>query len=248
MYEQIHFASQYLATAGKSFLTPRKDDSHTNLGYDVDRQLLETWSLNDAHLKLALDLKNFSIRWMGNEAPEFLLDGKTHGEVVTFLKNSAQQMDFGSPYEFDLHYELPFPWGINYVFSLADPEKLIETARLRAFAHRTLRSFLAKENLDSDIRIWPHHFDTGAFVVLKESGKSVGLGMAIPDAVCDDHYFYISGYRGHQAIDTNNFENLVQGEWKANGFKGGVLPVSTASNDQAVAFFQEAFSSYLLFG
>lgn len=240
MNNQIHFISQYLATAGKSFLEHRPDDSHTNVGFNVKTKSFETWELNAKQLKLLFDLPNFELKW--STGPSLTLDGKTHAEVVEWLKTSSQQVGQNKTYSFDLHYELPFEWNEGFVFQLDDSKELNRLIALRILANTALTAFLSTEKVQSDIRVWPHHFDTGGFVVLEDgSGKSIGLGMAIPDSLVNDHYFYISGYRGHKSLDTNTFKNLSLGEWKNEGFKGAVLPASSIGTEEAVQFLKEAF-------
>lgn len=245
MLEQLHFASQYLAAAGKSFLVHKTDDSHTNVGFDIHNNQFETWKLNQDGVKLCLKLDNFSLTWSNTEF-RLALNGQTHKEVVFFLEESAQQLGFGKPYEFDLHYELPFSWEDSYTFELTNVNAITKESRLRKLANRALQNFLNQEQLKSNIRIWPHHFDTGAFVVLEgDSGKSVGMGMAIPDSLLDDHYFYLSVYKGHDAIDTSNFSTLTLGEWKNQGFKGAILSASKATEIEIVQFLQEALAQYI---
>ncbi|MEM9000776.1 MAG: hypothetical protein AAGB24_10975 [Bacteroidota bacterium] len=246
MLEQVHFATQYLAMAGKSFLVPKQDDSHTNVGFNTLNQCFETWPINDAGTKLNLDLNAFALKWTGNSQTMIVLDGKTHDEVVKILSESSKRVGMAQAYQFDLHYELPFSWNGKYTFELKNSDVLNEISRLRTLANSVLHTFLDQERLTAHIRIWPHHFDTGAFVVLNTiSGKSVGLGMATPDTMVDDHYFYFSGYQGHDSIATSNFKNLSLGDWKNEGFKGAILPASNVSGAQAVQFFQEALDQYL---
>ena len=61
----------------------------------------------------------------------------------------------------------------------------------------------------SEVRIWPHHFDTGCLGYFDtKKNVSVGLGLAIPDKNVDDWYFYASGYHGEEPIQTEMFEPL----------------------------------------
>lgn len=244
MNEQLHFITQYLATAGKSFMVHRPDDSHTNVGFNSETQSFETWDLNKAGLKLVFDVPRFELRWSSNSSQGLLLDGKNHKEVVAWLKSSARQVGLEKPYRFDLHYDLPFEWD-NFAFQLGDPKEVEHLTHLRILADDTLDAFLKAEKLQSDIRVWPHHFDTGAFVVLNDgSGKSIGMGMAIPDSLVNDHYFYISGYLGHDGLDTSSFNKLTSGEWKNEGFKGAILSVNNLTKKNAVQFLQEAYYCY----
>lgn len=240
MNNQIHFISQYLATTGKSFLEHRPDDSHTNVGFNTTTQSLETWTLNGNGLKLLFDLTNFQLKWTTGES--LILGGKTHEQVIDWLQASSHQLGMEKPYSFDLHYNLPFEWNDDFTFQVDDLNEMNRLIALRILANNALSTFLITEKLQSDIRIWPHHFDTGAFVVLEDgSGKSVGMGMAIPDSLVNDHYFYISGYRGHDSMDTSNLGELSKGEWINEGFKGAALPASSVNIDEAVHFLQQAF-------
>ena len=244
MYNQIHFASQYLAAAGISFLEHKADDSHTNVGFNTDTQSFETRELNDNNLKLSFDLPNFQLLWSTGES--MALDGKNHAQVVQWLQSSSNLVALDKPYVFDLHYELPFDWDDTFSFELSDMTLIRELIELRKLANNALHSFLEAHHLSSEIRIWPHHFDTGAFVVLEDgSDKSVGMGLAIPDSMVNDHYFYMSGYLGHDALDTSEFGSLSLGEWKNDGFKGAVLPTKAIEQSQAVQFLTEAYTQYI---
>ncbi|MEX0314587.1 MAG: hypothetical protein AB3N18_10445 [Allomuricauda sp.] len=243
---QVHLASQYLATAGKSFLEAKSDDSHTNVGFFEEDRTLRTWDLDSEGTYLAFQYDTFLLKWASKDKNEVLaLEGKSHAEIVEWISLIAKESKLQKPYTYDLHYDLPYTADDNFKFDLPTEVELQDLAHLRTLSQNALESFLQKENLVSDIRIWPHHFDTGAFVVLDDgSGKSIGMGLAIPDSTINEHYFYISGYRGHDGIDTSELDGLTQGEWKNDGFKGGVLRASNISEDTVVQFFQEAFKAY----
>ncbi|WP_422350403.1 hypothetical protein [Flagellimonas sp.] len=245
MLQQLHLAAQYLATAGISFLEKKADDSHTNLGFSINKARLETWPLDSAGTQLCLNYREFALEWSSKEALSLDLKGKGHEEVVTWLKRTAEQLGL-PPYHFDLHYSLPYSMDKNSKFELSNADQVEHLIQSRTLAQQALASFLEKEELVSEIRIWPHHFDTGAFTALNDgSGKSIGLGMAIPDTLVDDLYLYISGYRGgHDALRTWAFKSLTRGKWVNDAFKGAVLPVSGLTEKMAVQFFQEALARY----
>ncbi|SNZ00800.1 hypothetical protein [Flagellimonas pacifica] len=243
---QVHLVSQYLATVGKSFLVPKSDDSHTNVGFFSEDHTLRTWDLDESGTYLAFQYDHFALSWVSKDKNETLtLKGKSHGEIVEWISKMAVESKLSKPYVYDLHYDLPYSPSDDFKFSHPNSEELQKLTNLRTLAQNTLKSFLQKENLKSNIRVWPHHFDTGAFVMLSDgSGKSVGMGMAIPDSIINEHYFYISGYHGHDGIDTSTFKNLALGEWKNDGFKGAILKTSGTTQKIAVNFVEEAFSSY----
>lgn len=77
-----------------------------------------------------------------------------------------------------------------------------------------------------------------------EDGFAIGLGLAVPDSLINDHYFYISGYKGHSGIDTSRFGSLPHGSWLNGSFKGAILPSSSVTVGMVNTFFTEAFNNY----
>ena len=133
----------------------------------------------------------------------------------------------------------------DFIFQKPSEEELTRLLGLRNIAQIAAASIVKELNLDTDIRIWPHHFDTGGFVVLDAPKNiSVGFGMAIPDTMVDDFYLYTSGYKDHSGIDTASFEKLALGIWKNEGFKGAIAPMKGMDEARAIAFFKEAISVY----
>nr|WP_299000315.1 hypothetical protein [uncultured Allomuricauda sp.] len=247
MAMQLHLAAQYLATTAISFLDKKEDDSHTNLAFSNTEKSLETWPLGQKGTKLCLDYPSFSLKWVSGEPKTFALHGKSHEEVVNWLKEVSVHLDSSKTYEYKLHYDLPYQMGTDETFQHNNPEKVEKLVQLRILGNTVLSEVLKENQLSSDIRIWPHHFDTGAFSPLDEDSETaVGMGLTIPDSLMDDYYFYISGYQGHTSLDTSNFKPLTKGHWMNDGFKGAVLPVSDCTKEDAVTFFNQAIQAYKL--
>jgi len=246
MTTQMHLAAQYLAAAGISFVDKKDDDSHTNLGFSVEKGTLYTRKLDNKGIVLSLNYDLFTLEWNDTDSKNTLrLDGTTHAEVIQWINRMAINSNTSVPYSYDIHYELPYQIKDDYVFKLEDLSALKILKEQRILAHTVLREFLDRNKLDSEIRIWPHHFDTGAFAPLEdEAGLAIGLGLAIPDKAHNEYYFYISAYQGHDGVDTGNFKSLSLGEWKNEGFKGAILPVTGVNKDNGVTFFEEALSIY----
>ncbi|WP_289039680.1 hypothetical protein [uncultured Zobellia sp.] len=242
MIKTMHLAAQYLAAAGISFVDKKADDSHTNLGWSIAKQQLETHPLSPKGDILALSYNNFSLEWISpDEDVSFSLEGKTHRQVLEWLTHTADTF-LGKKYIYDFHYDLPYSVDDTFTYTL-NAISLIKLGVLRTIAQLGLINTLQETDLESDVRIWPHHFDTGAYASLN-SDISVGFGLAIPDDMVNEHYFYISGYKGHSALDTTKFNSLSRGEWKNDSFKGAVLPATKINEEQAVEFFKEAINSY----
>ncbi len=244
MKDQLHLASQYLAAANMSFLEKKADDSHTNVGFDLKTKRMETYDLSPSGDRLSLNYRTFSLEWVSqNNIDSLSLDGKTHGEVLKWLQEQSQT-HLAKKYSYEFHYELPYTIASDYQFKRTDISQLEHLCNLRILAEYTLESIVETNHLDSPIRIWPHHFDTGAYAPLGDTGISVGIGMAIPDTLSDVHYFYISGYKDGKAILPSSQSDLRLGKWMQEGFTGAILPVTNLVESEAIQFFQETIDQY----
>lgn len=247
MTTQMHLAAQYLASAAISFLEKKEDDSHTNLGFSIEEKKMSTHPLNERGDTLSLNYRHFTLDWNSEGAKNSLkLEGATHSEIVKWVTETAIKAGIKKTYSYNFHYELPYARITDdYTFKLHDVQKLQQLTDYLILAQHTLEIFLKDQQLHSDIRIWPHHFDIGAFASFKnKTGFAVGLGLAIPDSMINDYYFYLSGYKGHNGIDTSDFGSLTQGKWYNNGFKGAALPITDIDQVTASAFLEEAMKAY----
>jgi len=245
MEKTMHLAAQYLAAAGISFLEKEPDDSHTNLGFDTSTGCLQTRELSNLGDKLSLDYKNFNLEWENkNEKVTLDLDGATHGELLKILKKISMTF-LNKKYEYAFHYELPQAITNSHVYKLHDAKRLRELMDLRTRVQHAIEATIADNSLDSQIRVWPHHFDTGAYSELpKNTDISVGFGLAIPDSLSKEHYLYISGYSKSGTIETNGFTDLSKGVWRTGDFKGAIIPSANLTTTEAAQFFQEAIDIY----
>jgi len=244
MKKQMHLAAQYLAAAGISFLDKKEDDSHTNLGFNSDNGYLETHPLSDNNDQLRLSYTDFLLEWKSDSGVStFNLDRSSHQEVIDWIKEISMK-SLNKEYNFDLHYELPYTIENSYVYKLTSATDLKELMHLRILSQLSLEKITQENKLDTDIRVWPHHFDTGIYAALPGSNVSVGLGLAIPDSVCDEHYLYASGYSASGQIDTSGFDSLTKGRWSSEGYNGAVLPANKLVEVEGVEFFNQAINQF----
>lgn len=245
MKDQMHLVAQYLAAANMSFLKKKEDDSHTNLGFTIDTLCLETYDLSSNGDKLSLNYKDFSLEWSSQKGNTTLpLEGRKHPDILEWLKNLSMA-HLSREYVYKFHYDLPYSIEDIPMFKLTDLSELEHLRHIRVLAQKTIEHMVASNHLDSPIRIWPHHFDTGAYAPLETTpGISIGIGMAIPDSVSDTHYFYISGYNEEGAILPSSMEKLDQGKWLDQDFKGAILSATNLSVSEAIQFFKEAIGQY----
>ncbi|MCW5517678.1 hypothetical protein [Muriicola sp. Z0-33] len=244
MDKMMYLAAQYLAAAGISFLDKIADDSHTNLGFVTGNASLNTRQLNQEGDVLSLNYERFTLNWNGKANNESIrLDGNTHQQIVNWIEDQARQAAMEQSYTFNFHYDLPYDIEDNFTFKLLDASRLSELTHLRILAQLVLEKFLSAEGLTSEIRVWPHHFDTGVYAIdQQDAALAIGAGLAIPDTVADEHYFYLSVYKNHKAIATENLDPLSNGRWHSKGFVGAVLPAKNETVETVLAFYEQALA------
>ena len=245
MDKMIYLAAQYLAAAGISFLEKKADDSHTNLEFVIGNASLNSRPLNMEGDVLSLNYERFTLSWKGQTNNNTLrLDGSTHKQILKWIKDRAAKTSLNMNYNYSFHYDLPYDIKESFTFKLLDASRLSELTHLRILAQLVLEKFLKIEGLNSEIRVWPHHFDTGIYSIDKEDASiAIGAGLAIPDSVVNGHYFYLSVYKDHKAIVTEKLAPLAIGKWYNDGFVGAVLPAKDATVQTALDFYRAALES-----
>ncbi len=217
--EQIHLAAQYLAAAGISFLDKKEDDSHTNLGWEVDTNRLTTHSFGNDNNQVGLNFLSANLEWLINGKAESTinLQTSTHLEILNWLNSQVQKHNIDRAYHYDFHYELPYPSiSEDYKFQIDNKESKVYAEELN-HAQVSFESFLSENNLKSPIRVWPHHFDMGVYTQLDETGNTfLAAGLAIPDTLVDGLYYYSSGYKDGKEIVTKTFTGIDKGDWRSD--------------------------------
>ena len=180
MDKMMYLLAQYLAAAGISFLKKKDDDSHSNLGFSIENNSMYSRPLNDYGDNLSVDFEKFTLDWNSNGVSTSLrLDGTTHAEILKWIEKMAAKASMKAPYTYSFHYDFAYQIKDNFVFKLLDANRLRELLNLRILAQSVLEIFLQDQNLNSEIRIWPHHFDTGAYAVFIRYPVAVGVAIAM---------------------------------------------------------------------
>jgi hypothetical protein len=237
--KELHIAAQYLAAAGISFIEKKADDSHTNLGWNRDKERMETHVFN-ADFKLGLNVNFPKLEWIKNEEVinYIELNGKSHKEISSWITEQAKQNNISKKYAYQFHYDLPYDEITDdYKFSL-NTNELKNISSEFTKAQVAFEQFLAQNKLDFPIRIWPHHFDLGIYTKL-DNETYMGGGLAIPDSLVDDFYFYASGYKNGNPIETKSFSKMEFGAWRSD-WNGATLAASHLDEKRAVEFLNES--------
>lgn len=238
--QHIHQLSQIITKANRTFVPKQADDSHTNLYFDsIARRVYGRWiNAEKGNIILALNLQSFSFEWI-NDALKVIqihsIQGKTSSKIEQSIADALPEIGLrAKDFRNDLHFKISEYPFLNEPFSNFEAKDLTQWEHYRSLGNKACFALLGLLQATSEIRIWPHHFDTGIYV---EPNKNVGFGfgLAMEDSMVGIPYFYFSGneLNGH-AIDYNIVPELTFGHWIINHhWKGAVLPLPDLEKDNS---------------
>ncbi len=229
---QLHWLSQVITKVNRSFVPAEQDDIHTNIYFDViGKGIYGRWISTPAgKIIFFLDLDSLSFKWLDSkkvilfEFPVFNANLKElEGKAGEFLKKLGMETaQLSTP----LHFDLP-DYGIQKLkadnFSKSG---LKSWMYYREIANLACFDTLGYLQTTSEIRIWPHHFDTSIYTPLTEH-LGLGFGLAMEDSLVGEPYFYLAAYASDSTISYSDLSNLSAGRWETESqWKGAVLPLS----------------------
>lgn len=236
--EQLHHASQYIAMAGKAYLPAREDDSHTTLSWDGTTQTQwGQWIGQGKKWRLGLSVPDFALVFDIEDGPTntFSLHLEERTNVESWLRFQLFEVDVDPmAWQWDLHYDIP-----DYPYDQGVPYRMPGNNILRSYAaQRELTNVVLTKIGLSPIRIWPHHFDTGALIT--KDNFTIGLGWAIPDSLSDTPYWYATRYPA-----PSNWAKLdIPGQWWEESLQGRALKVSDIWDLAEVEQFKTLYSFF----
>ena len=242
--EQLHIAAQYLAAIGISFVAKQADDSHTNLGWDGIK--ITTHSFGEGNFQVGFNLKSQSLEWIKNGVITNVIDlnESNHGAVLNWFSEQVNANNINEAFQYKFHYELPYEKiKVNDSFSF-DSSEVLKYSQYLTTAQKAFETFLASNKLESPIRIWPHHFDLGIYTKLSNN-LFLGAGLAIPDSLVDDLYYYASGWLDGNAISTKAFSGLSNGNWRSSDWDGATLPSKNINVNEVIDFLNQVKIRFL---
>ena len=204
---QAHHAAQWLTRAARANLTPKPDDSHTNLGWDEMRGAFQSRDLDTSDagpFRFGLRIAPLTLLVMQGDTilDELALDGKRDAEAGAWIDQHAIASDLHAPSSAILPYVIPaHSVAAGGPYSCISHEvEFAELAHWFAAADDVLREAKAKlaqsDAGPSPVRCWPHHFDIATLLSLKtgapETAPSIGIGMSPGDDHYAEPYFYVS--------------------------------------------------------
>jgi hypothetical protein len=254
---QLHHAAQFIAAVGQSLLPPAHDDSHINMEWLPDRELLAGDTIDD-RIRIGLEIRSFSLclsNLSGQCVTRYALDGKTLAQGYGWLKQQLDLQGFaGDRLQPIAHYELPaHPVLRGAAFRQPTPATLQEICDCYHNAYGSLTA-LAKQYtpLASGVRVWPHHFDMAVLIELRHDTQNnatatIGSGLAIADERVEVPYYYVRPWQQAGPVALNDPPSLPAGRWDLRDFQGAILPLdalpgttAAAQQDAVLAFLQDA--------
>jgi len=236
-----HHGVQFIALAGKYLIEEKADDSHTNMTFISEKNMFVGNELpNGMHLAVqSTDLYLMLVNGKLEVQKQFAFEGKSKARIFEMLRKIL--FDSGldvSGLKEELHYDIPaHPLDHSALFSYNGSEGFEENNLYRHNAKLVLEEVVASLKNAQEIRVWPHHFDTGCFMPLSYNPKGelsqyIGLGFAISDSMVDEPYFYLSFWSSEPIDELKNPTALLSGKWMMPTWNGGILKLSEIINSK----------------
>ncbi len=230
--QQLHLLCQVIGKANRTYVPDKADESHTNLHFDPwGNKILGRWIQSGSGTVLvALDLNSLQFEVLNSSRKQILTVssiGKTMEEIerefeVLLPKAGLDPTGFRAP----MPHEIP-----AYAFSKKTQEAIPTQALdqwkyFRKLANQSCYQFLGYAQAESEVRIWPEHFDTGIYFEYA-GNMGIGFGLAMEDSMAGDAYFYMAGYPKNGSLIFENLPKSPTWKWElGEHWKGVILPVS----------------------
>ncbi|MEQ9403504.1 MAG: hypothetical protein RIM99_07965 [Cyclobacteriaceae bacterium] len=243
--EYIHRACQFPAMVGKNYLEDEPDDSNANLGFDAEESKIK--GRDAGGFSLDVDVTDWKLVCNRNGSVQSFVNlvNKDKNAVFEWVRDNLIDAGFdGTKLKFIDHYEIPdHPIEHGKVFPELDSTLINTWLIMRSNANVMLKELNGIVGIDSEIRIWPHHFDTGTYYAWDEK-RAIGAGWAMADSLCDNPYLYIYGWNGEASVDYSSAPELKIGKWiVTDNWQGAVveseeLSLNEEQYEQATKFMK----------
>lgn len=229
---QLHHAAQIVASVGQTFLEPRPDDGHPNLGWlPLPTALAGHPVPEEPGFQAALEPASPRLLLLGPDgeiADGFAFAGETLASASAWLAATIADR-FGRAPSSGLTspgYELPAHDVAKGAPFTAEPDACAELARWFDAADAVLADRAARTAGASEVRCWPHHFDLATLVTVETGAdgsatKTVGIGLSPGDGSYAEPYWYVAPWPYPDA--SRPLPGLAAGHWHREGFTAAIL-------------------------
>jgi hypothetical protein len=249
---QLHYAAQFATALGISYLAPRADDSHTNLGWDARHEALTSREVRAPSHAVQVAVRPSDLTLLvlldGSIGHTVPFHGSSIGQIETALRETLASAGLDARrFTLKRHYELPHhPVGNGELFDARKANHFAELASWYSNGALAMQE-LANRIGGAEVRCWPHHFDIATLARFGPS-RSSGAGMLPGDEMYPEPYFYVNAYPA-PANETVGMMLNGKGTWNTDGWFGAVLTGSrvtqnpSAQEEQVRAFLDSAYAA-----
>lgn len=227
--QHLHLLCQVITKVNRTFVPKKEDDSHTNLYFDsLGNRITGRWiETKEGKLLFTLNLKSLNIEVV-NTAQTVLISVPSIGNKIDEIekKIELQLPNLGlnaNGFKDKLHYKIPEYSFLTEPVSAINFEALDNWKQFRQLANEGCNLLLGYTQVQEEIRLWPHHFDTGIYILINPN-LGLGFGLAMEDELVGAPYFYMSGYPIKGKVNYDNLPKGTDWKWKiSEHWKGAVL-------------------------
>ncbi|MEM1046718.1 MAG: hypothetical protein AAGL24_11215 [Pseudomonadota bacterium] len=254
---QAHRAAQLVTRAARANLPARPDDSHSNMGWDLDRACFRSWPLRPGHAAPTVDLSlaplTLSLTLEDGTIDSLPLDGVPIPEADTWLDAMLGSSGLTPAQETEIPYDLPDDVARIAVFHAPDGDEAAQALAAWFGFAASLLTDLERRHAEilpgpGPVRCWPHHFDIATYVALEdgdpETARGIGVGLSAGDESYGEPYFYINPWPQPDSMTAP----LPIGHWHTAGFVGAILTSTVVMElsdrpAEAADFLETAFAA-----
>lgn len=232
-WRQLHYAAQLASEVGKAWGEAQPDDSHSNMQWR-DGSLLGTTIAAPRPFRAALRPSELTLALVGEDGAEIAarpLGGVRFAEAMQWIRaqaaraagEPARQASVPAP---DLP---PHPVASGAPFRCEPRAAFAALADVYAGADAVLRAVAAALPNGSSVRVWPHHFDIATLASIV-ADRTLGVGLAVPDAIEASGYWYVSPWSATPPTSALTWDALAHGRWTGrDALRMAVLPLDAWS-------------------
>lgn len=250
--QTMHSLAQLLALTAMQWLPAQPDDSQANLGWNPAQDRLESraFAVGDHTLRLVVDINLFTLCFLDEQEhtqAAFPIENRTPTDALIWWQSQMQAWGLTDLKPVNYHLS---PEPVEAQTPYQRPDLLPAWGYWRTVANHAFATLNRETHQKSEVRLWPHHFDTGVYYSFHDTAgqerAAIWAGYAIADSLSDMPYFYLSGYGRGRSIDFRTAPLLPVGSWQITAdWQGALLPISVISQPSEIDQFLEAAYGFL---
>lgn len=238
--QQLHVLCQLIAKANRNYVPAKEDDSHTNLYFDnLGNRITGRWiDSKEGAILMCLNLKEQVFEFINQSATvidSVSIINRSITDIEVQIESILPSLGFDpSGFRTDLHFEIPRYHFAEHPMEPFDQNGLQSWIKYRAMANTVCWQLMGYAQVIMEIRIWPHHFDTGIYFRAKKD-LGIGFGLAMEDEMAGAPYFYLTAYPDDGEIQYANLPEAAGWRWQiSDQWKGAILPLSVLENQSII--------------